>query len=243
MPVRFPTALLRFLPPPRLVRAVAVGLAVVLALPYLLTVVYLVVNPPVSALMLWRAAQGFGIDQTWKPLNEISPNLVQAVVTSEDAQFCSHRGVDFNVLGQLAGQAAENGGRSVRGGSTITMQTAKNLFLWPSRSWVRKALELPLALWIDLVWPKRRIVEVYLNIVEWGPGVYGAEAAARRHFGKPAAALNRREAALLAAALPNPLERSAGKPSRQHQRMAAALRLRVPGALPYLHCLQGPRGG
>jgi monofunctional biosynthetic peptidoglycan transglycosylase len=107
---------------------------------------------------------------------------------------------------------------------------------------VRKGLELPLALWIDLVWPKRRIVEVYLNIVEWGPGIYGAEAAARRHFGKSAAALNRREAALLAAALPNPLARSAGKPSRLHQRVAAALRLRVPATLPYLHCLPRSRG-
>ena len=243
MPVRFPTAAFRSFAPPRFAKPLLIGLAVVLALPYALTLVYLVVNPPVSALMLWRAAQGYGIDQTWKPLNEISPHLVQAVVTSEDAPFCSHHGVDFNVLGELAGQAAESGGRSVRGGSTITMQTAKNLFLWPSRSWVRKGLELPLALWIDLVWPKRRIAEVYLNIVEWGPGVYGAEAAARRHFGKPAAALNRREAALLAAALPNPLERSAGTPSRQHQRMAAALRLRVPGASPYLHCLQEPRGG
>jgi monofunctional biosynthetic peptidoglycan transglycosylase len=241
--VRLPTAAFRTFTLPRAVKLLLLALGGLLVLPYLLTVVYLVVNPPVSTLMLWRAVQGYGIDQRWKPLGQISPHLVQAVVTSEDAPFCSHHGIDLDVLGELAGVAVEEGGRTVRGGSTITMQTAKNLFLWPSRSYVRKSLELPLALWIDLVWPKRRIVEVYLNIVEWGPGIYGAEAAARHHFGKPASALNRREAALLASALPNPLERHAGKPSRLHQRMAAALRLRVPGTLPYLHCLQGSRGG
>jgi monofunctional biosynthetic peptidoglycan transglycosylase len=228
---------------PRAVKRLLAGLGALIVLPYLLTVIYLVVNPPVTTLMLWRAVQGYGIDQRWVALEDISPHLVQTVVTSEDAPFCTHYGIDLDVLGELAGQAAEEGGRTVRGGSTITMQTAKNLFLWPSRSYVRKTLELPLALWIDLVWPKRRIIEVYLNIVEWGPGIYGAEAAARRHFGKSAAALSRREAALLAAALPNPLARSAGKPSRLHQRMAAALRLRVPGTLPYLHCLPRTRGG
>jgi monofunctional biosynthetic peptidoglycan transglycosylase len=210
---------------------------VLIGLPYLLAVVYTVVNPPVSALMLWRLASGHGIDQRWVPLDSISPNLVQAVVTSEDARFCQHGGIEFDVLGELAGQAAD-GSEPARGGSTITMQTAKNLFLWPSRSYVRKALELPLAFWIDLVWSKQRIVEVYLNIVEWGPGIYGAEAAARHHFGKPAAALSRREAALLAVALPDPLDRNASKPSRLLQRMAANLRLRVPATLSYLGCLR-----
>lgn len=208
------------------------------AIPYVLTVVYLLVNPPVSTLMLWRGVSGVGIDQRWVPLSKISPQLVQAVVTSEDARFCEHAGVDLDVLGQLLGRAADTGGEPSRGGSTITMQTAKNLFLWPSRSFLRKALEIPLAFWVDLIWPKRRILEVYLNIVEWGPGIYGAEAAARYHFRKPAAALNGREAALLAVSLPNPLERMAGKPSRGLQRMATGLRLRIPSTLPYLDCVR-----
>ena len=218
-------------------------LAVLIAWPIVMTVVYTVVPPPFSNVMLLRALSGNGIKKDWVALDEISPHLPRAVITAEDARFCEHRGVDWTEFQGVIEDALEAGEAPLRGASTIPMQTAKNLFLWPSRSYVRKTLELPLALWIDLVWPKRRIIEVYLNIVEWGPGIYGAEAAARRHFGKSAAALSRREAALLAAALPNPLARSAGKPSRLHQRMAAALRLRVPGTLPYLHCLPRTRGG
>jgi monofunctional glycosyltransferase len=159
-------------------------------------------------LMAIRWVQGSAIDYRWRPLEAISPHLAHAVATAEDARFCEHRGIDWETLNKLMD---EPGGPS-RGGSTIAMQTAKNLFLWPSRSYVRKAAELPLAAWIDFVWPKPRVIEVYLNIAEWGPGIFGAEAAAQRHFGKPAADLTRNEAALLAAALPNPHERNAGNP-------------------------------
>ena len=126
----------------------------------------------------------------------------------------------------------------IRGASTISMQTAKNLFLWDGRSVLRKGLELPVALWMDLLWTKRRMIEVYLNIVEWGPGVYGAEAAAQKHFGKSAKQLNRREAALLAAVLPNPIKRRAGKPSRRVRSIADRIQLRMRAMGPYLTCLR-----
>jgi monofunctional biosynthetic peptidoglycan transglycosylase len=124
-----------------------------------------------------------------------------------------------------------------RGGSTITMQTAKNLFLWPSRSYIRKAIEIPVALAIDLAWPKRRILEVYLNIAEWGPGIFGAEAAAWYHFDKPASRLTPQEATLLAASLPNPIAREAGDPGRVTELLAARLRGRMANSDAYVGCL------
>ncbi len=198
---------------------------------------YRFVPPPVSALMLIRAAGGAATDYRWVPMTAISPNLARAVIASEDARFCLHHGVDWDVLMGLVNKAVDAESVPSRGGSTIDMQTVKNLFLWPQRSYVRKALEIPLATWIDLVWPKERIIEVYLNIAEWGPGIYGAEAAARYHFHKPAAKLSRYEAALLAAVLPNPLERSAGKPDAQVRRSARRIERRVAGTIPYLDCL------
>lgn len=199
---------------------------------------YRFVAPPVSSLMLIRAAGGAAVDYRWVPLEEMSPHLVRAVVASEDARFCLHRGVDWQVMGDLVAQVLDTRATAPsRGGSTITMQTAKNLFLWPQRSYVRKAMEMPLAYWIDLVWPKERVIEVYLNIAEWGPGIYGAEAAARHHFAKPAGRLTRAEAALLAAVLPNPLERVAGKPSNEVKRRAGAIQRRVAGTVPFLGCL------
>jgi monofunctional biosynthetic peptidoglycan transglycosylase len=154
---------------------------------------------------------------------------------SEDARYCQHGGVDWEAVREVI-EDAEDGTPS-RGASTITMQTAKNLFLWPSRSYIRKGLEVPLALWLDLVLSKRRVLEIYLNIAEWGPGVFGAEAAAQASFGKPAAALSAREAALLATALPNPVRRNASRPSRGHARLAAINVVRAAEAGPYLVCL------
>lgn len=199
-------------------RRAAAVLLVLLALPYVLTLVYAFVNPPISALMLWRALSGVGMDYRWVALKRIAPVLPVTVITREDSRFCTHRGVDWLAVGDAFEEAED--GEGPRGASTIPMQVAKNLFLWPQRSYVRKFLEIPLAYWIDLVWSKRRIIEVYLNLAEWGPGVYGAEAAARSHFGKPASALSAREAALLAVALPNPLVRNAGKPGRLTGRLA-----------------------
>ena len=202
-----------------------------------LATAYRFIPPPVSALMLLRAAGGAGTDYRWVPMAEISPHLARAVITSEDARFCSHHGVDWDVLMGIVNKAVDAETVPSRGGSTIDMQTVKNLFLWPQRSYVRKALEIPLATWIDLVWPKRRIIEVYLNIAEWGPGIYGAEAAARHYFHKPAAKLSRYEAALMAAVLPNPLQRSAGKPDAQVRRSARRIERRVAGTIGYLDCL------
>ncbi|HMT15462.1 MAG TPA: monofunctional biosynthetic peptidoglycan transglycosylase, partial [Aestuariivirga sp.] len=148
-------------------------------------------------------------------VKEMSPWLPRAVITSEDQRFCYHNGVDWVELQGVVEDAFDDDEAPVRGASTISMQTAKNLFLWDGRFFIRKILEMPVAFWMDTVWTKRRMIEVYLNIVEWAPGVYGAEAAAQHHFHKPARNLTRREAALLAAVLPNPIKRKAGKPSRR----------------------------
>jgi monofunctional glycosyltransferase len=196
-------------------------------LPILLTLHYAVLPPPISSLMIGRLVEGEALDYRWRPLRAISPDLARAVIAAEDARFCQHQGVDWGAMQEVVEDAFEGGEQPLRGASTIAMQTAKNLFLWESRSIVRKAVELPLALWIDAVWPKRRLIEVYLNIVEWGPGTFGAEAAARRHFGKSAAKLSRREAALLAAVLPNPIKRNAGKPSGAVRRKADLIQQRM----------------
>ena len=161
-----------------------------------------------------------------------------AVVSSEDARFCSHNGVDWIEFGDVLDEATDGDGEGpTRGASTISMQTAKNLFLWDGRNPIRKVLELPLAYWMDLVWTKRHMIEVYLNIVEWAPGVYGAEAASRYHFNKPAAKLTKREAALLAAVLPNPIKRSAGKPSKRVTGIAGRIMARMNIMGPYVTCL------
>jgi len=190
----------------------------VLVLPYLLAPLYRF-GRPVSTLMLWRWTTGARVERIWVPLEATGPFVARAVIAAEDARFCSHRGVDWQEIREAV-EDAEDGGR-LRGGSTITQQTAKNLFLWQGRSLVRKALEFPLALWLDLVVPKRRILEIYLNIAEWGPaGEFGIEAGARRAFGKSAHDLAAREAALMAAVLPNPVKRSAGRPGPALRRLA-----------------------
>jgi monofunctional biosynthetic peptidoglycan transglycosylase len=214
-----------------------IAIGAVIAIPYVVALFYSFLPPPISATMLWNALAGEGIDYSWRPLDQISPRLVRAVVTSEDARVCLHHGVDWEVLSDLFDDVTSGEAATVRGGSTITMQVAKNLFLWPSRSYLRKALEIPLAYWIDLIWGKRRVVEIYLNVAEWGPGIYGAEAAARHHFRKSARDLSTREAVLLAAALPNPIVRRAGHPGNQLERMAGRLRRKIPGSIVYLDCL------
>lgn len=216
-------------------RALAV-LAVVAALPFLLTLVYTVVDPP-STLILADRVRGRPVEQRWVPLSAVSPNLVRAVVSSEDARFCRHHGIDFEEIDRAV-TMAERTGRGPRGVSTITMQVAKNLFLWPQRSWVRKIVEAPLALWLDLVLSKRRILEIYLNIAEWGPGTYGIEAGSQRAFGKRAADLGPREAAVMATALPNPIRRDAADPGRRHLALAAVIQRRAAGADAYVTCLQ-----
>lgn len=208
------------------------------ALPIVLTLLYTVVPPPVSNIMLLRALSGNGIDKKWATLENISPHLPRAVITSEDARFCEHWGVDWREFQGVIEDAFDDDEGPVRGASTIPMQTAKNLFLWDGRFAIRKAIELPEALWMDFVWSKRRMIEIYLNIVEWAPGVYGAEAAARHHFKKSAKDLTKREAALLAAVLPNPIKRHAGKPSKRVRASANRILIRMNGMGPYLACLE-----
>ncbi|MBI2719644.1 MAG: monofunctional biosynthetic peptidoglycan transglycosylase [Rhizobiales bacterium] len=211
--------------------------AILVAWPLVMTLIYAFVAPPFSNVMLLRALSGNGIDKTWVSLDQMSPWLAKAVITSEDARFCEHHGVDWIEVQGVVDDALDASEAPIRGASTIPMQTAKNLFLWDGRFFIRKGLEIPLALWMDLVWSKRRMAEIYLNIVEWAPGVYGAEAAARYHFNKPAAKLTRREAALLAAVLPNPIKRNAGKPSRGVAAIANRILIRMNGMGPYLACL------
>jgi monofunctional biosynthetic peptidoglycan transglycosylase len=216
------------------------GLAVMLllSLPVMLTVYYAVLPPPYSSLMLQRLITGEGIDYRWVPLTAISPELTQAVITAEDARFCKHQGIDWSAVQEVFEEAMDGDEQRMRGASTIAMQTAKNLFLWEGRSVIRKAVEMPLALWIDTVWSKRRVIEVYLNVAEWAPGIYGAEAAARKHFGKSAGELSRREAALLASVLPNPVSRRAGKPSAGVRRKANLIERRMLSMGSNLNCLQ-----
>jgi len=164
--------------------------------------VYRFQTPPGTLLMVERSLSGDEINHSWTPLEDISPYLVTAVIAAEDTRFCLHNGIDFDAIDE-AMEAAENGKR-LRGASTISQQTAKNAFLWSHRSWVRKSAEAWMTLVIETLWPKRRIMEVYLNIAEWGDGLFGAEAAAQKRFGKSARNLTKNEAALLAAVLPNP---------------------------------------
>ena len=197
----------------------------VLLLPYLLAPLYRA-GHPVSTLMAWRWATGGPVSRQWIDFGAISPALPRSVVGAEDAKFCSHRGVDWDALRDVMDDAEE--GEVTRGGSTITQQVAKNLFLWPGRSVVRKALELPLAMWIDLVLTKQRILEIYLNIAELGPfGQFGAEAGSNYAFGHSAATLSPREAALLAAILPNPVRRSARNPGSGVRRLAGTYMARA----------------
>jgi len=210
--------------------------ALILVVPLALIVIYRFVDPPLSTLMLGRMATGGSVSQTWVPLGKISPHLVTAVVANEDSRFCMHWGVDWNAVEEAIDEAEEKGTHP-RGASTIPMQVAKNLFLWPQRSYVRKAIEIPMAYTLNAVWPKRRMVEVYLNIAEWAPGVYGAEAAARHHFGKSSAAISKREAALLAAALPNPYVRHAGRAGPKTRRLARHIERRVAKSAPYFTCI------
>ncbi|MBN9241879.1 MAG: monofunctional biosynthetic peptidoglycan transglycosylase [Mesorhizobium sp.] len=212
----------------------AVALA---AIPAVLTIVY---APsfvhPVSTLMLKDILTFSGYDRRWVSIDDVAPLLSDSVIMSEDGQFCFHHGVD---LGELRGVVDDAlAGEATRGASTITMQTVKNLFLWarPLAS-VRKVIELPLAVYFDAVLSKRRIMEIYLNIAEWGPGIYGIEAAARHHFGVSAKNLTRRQAALLAVTLPNPYERNPAKPGPGLRRLANLIERRAARSGGYVGCL------
>jgi monofunctional biosynthetic peptidoglycan transglycosylase len=192
-----------------------------------LVAIYRALPPPVTPLMLIRLVEGHGISKSWRPLDAISPNLVHAAMAGEDAKFCEHHGFDWDAI-HAAWHRYEEGARRLRGASTISMQTAKNVFLWPGRDWIRKGLEAYFTVLIELAWGKPRIIEIYLNVVEWGPGIYGAEAASQFYFHKSARALTVEEAARLAAILPDPLKWSANRPDRYVVERAGFIRAQIP---------------
>ena len=183
----------------------------VLIVPPVWVAVYRVVPPPITVLMIERSLQGTGLDHRWRPLDKIAPAMTRAVIASEDARFCAHHGFDFHAIDAAIRHNERRPGR-MRGGSTISQQTAKNVFLWPERSWVRKGAETGFTVLIEALWGKRRIMEVYLNTVELGSGVYGVEAASRRYFRESASRLSPAQADRLAAILPSPLKWSAAHP-------------------------------
>ena len=208
-----------------MLRFIVIVVLFLLVLPYLIVPFYRFVDP-VSTTMLWRWMRGQRVERTVVPLDRISPSLPRAVISAEDGSYCTHHGIDWRGMREAFLEADDIS--EMRGGSTITQQVAKNLFLWQGRSYVRKALEMPLAVWINLVLPKRRVLEIYLNIAQWGPnGQFGAEAGARYAFNKSARELSPREAALMAAILPGPGARSARQPSANVRRLAGIYEARA----------------
>ena len=206
-------------------RWLAIILVAAVLAPYFMVLFYHF-GHPVSTLMLWRWSTGQRVERVWTPIGQLPDVLIRTVLASEDARFCNHAGIDLKEIRDALADAED--GAALRGGSTISQQVAKNLFLWHGRSWVRKVFETPLALWLDLVLPKRRILEIYLNVAEWGPnGAFGAEAGARRAFGKAARTVTAREAALMAAILPNPIRRSARQPGPAVRRIAGIVEARA----------------
>jgi monofunctional biosynthetic peptidoglycan transglycosylase len=198
-------------------RILVVLLVVVFVIPPAWTLFDRLLAPPVTPLMLIRLGQGHGLDYRWRPLSKISPAFVQAAIAAEDQRFCEHHGFDVQALQKAMAHNQQRPGK-IRGGSTISQQTAKNVFLWPDRTFVRKGIEAYFTVLIETLWGKRRIMETYLNVVELGPGIYGAEAAAQRYFGVDAAHLTNVQASRLAAVLPDPLKWSADNPGPYVQR-------------------------
>lgn len=198
-------------------RSTLLMLLALMALSVLLVLSLRWITPPFSALMLEQqlsaklAGQRYQSQRTWTPWQSIPDNLKMAVIAGEDQQFANHHGFDIDAI--RAAIAHNQSNNSIRGASTLSQQVAKNTFLWSSRSWLRKALEAWFTVWIELLWSKERILEVYLNSAEWGPGIFGAEAAAQYHFQISAPYLSNQQAYLLAAVLPSPLTRSPSQPS------------------------------
>jgi monofunctional glycosyltransferase len=193
----------------------------------LLTVIYRFVPPPVTFLMLQRcveqksAGKKMKLEKDWVPLKDISSAMALAVITSEDQKFEEHSGFDFEAIEKAQKYNERKKGKKVKGASTISQQTAKNVFLWPARSYIRKGFEVYFTFLIEVLWSKERIMEVYLNEIEMGDGIYGVEAAAQIYFHKPASKLSLGEAALIAACLPNPLKWSPAKPTAYINRKKA----------------------
>ncbi|REJ81187.1 MAG: monofunctional biosynthetic peptidoglycan transglycosylase [Bacteroidetes bacterium] len=184
---------------------------------------------PVTPLMIIRSSQQIFsgrelmLEKDWQPLEKISAAMPLAVISAEDQRFEEHYGFDFEAIEKARKHNMKNKGKKIKGASTISQQTAKNVFLWPARSWVRKGFEVYFTFLIEIFWSKKRIMEVYLNVIETGDGVYGVEAASQRYFNKPASKLTNREAALIAAVLPNPRKWSPAKPTPYIQKKAGRI--------------------
>jgi monofunctional biosynthetic peptidoglycan transglycosylase len=201
----------------------AVGLFLLISVFW--TALYAWLPVPLTPLMVIRLVQGQGFSKDWVSYDEISPNLPRAAIAAEDSGYCAHYGFEWEAIQKAWNRNAKS--KRIRGGSTISNQTAKNAFLWPDRTYIRKGLEYYFTGLIELMWGKKRILEVYLNVVEFGPGIYGAEAAAQTYFKKPASALTRREAALLVAVLPSPLKWSVAKPGPYVQSRTSTIMARM----------------
>lgn len=213
-------------------------IATMLAFALLLGLVFLYSSNninPVSTLMAGRFVTFQAMERKWVSYGNINPVLVHSVMMSEDARFCEHNGVDWEALNDVIDNALD--GERTRGASTLSMQVVKNLFLWPGRSYIRKALEVPLALVADRVWSKTRMIEIYLNIAEWDEGVFGIEAAAQHYFNRKAANLSARQSALLAVTLPNPVSRNPTKPSRGLSKLAKRIQKRAYQSGAYVKCV------
>ena len=206
----------------RLFRFIRIAIYAFFISSILMVILYRFINPPVTPLMLLRCGEqivdgkSLKMNKKWVPINQISPNLQTAVIASEDIHFLTHFGFDIEAI-QKANELNKKG-RKIHGASTITQQTAKNVFLWPGRDWIRKGVEAYFTLLIETFWSKQRIMEVYLNVIEMGDGVYGAQAASIVYFGKDAEQLTKEQAALIAAVLPNPRKWHPDSPSSYIQR-------------------------
>ena len=221
----------------RVLRLMLMILVVLFLVPIVLTFLYSSTSiNPVSTLMAARFVSGKPVERKWVNLDNINAVLVHSVMMSEDAKFCAHNGIDFGALNQVIDNALE--GEKTRGASTLSMQTVKNLYLWPGRSYFRKLLELPLALITDYIWGKRRMIEIYLNIAEWGDGIFGIEAASQHYFRRSSKKLNARQSALLAVVLPNPKWRNAAKASKNLRRLAKNIERRAFQSGAYVKCLR-----
>ncbi len=203
----------------RVLKVIKYFLIIYFVFTFFIVILYKFVNPPITPLMVIRLAeqswdgQVIKLKKGWISIDKMSPNLPLAVVSSEDNLFMDHSGFDFASIEKANEYNAKKQGKKVRGASTISQQTAKNVFLWPQRSWVRKGLEVYFTVLIEFVWGKKRILEVYLNVIETGKGIYGVEAASESYFGKSSANISRGEAAMIAAVLPNPLKWNPASPT------------------------------
>jgi monofunctional biosynthetic peptidoglycan transglycosylase len=215
----------------RTLRIAGIFVVALIFIPLILTPLYIVIRPASTVMLFnWLAFQP--VDRRWVSLDDIAPIVPRTIVSAEDGHYCEHPGVDWDAVSDVLDS------ESSRGASTITMQTVKNLYLWQGRSYLRKALEVPLAYYADIVLGKRRMLEIYLNVAEWGPGIFGVEAAAQRYFKRSAADLDARQAGLLAAALPNPLVRNPGRPDSRLRQRAGILAGRAARAAADTSCIE-----